>query len=275
MGDRLNEALVTLLGAKGDTLASALIGLGVVGAVVIAARAERRGERGVAMAVLALAALPYVAGALTDLSFVPGMLVAFPLAIGALLVPPRGKAQLVVVMAVGALPLVWAFQYLGGAGPQWGGRYILTSGVLLGVVATVRLRDDLPVVARGLTVLSIGVAALSVVWLGVRSRSVERLFDDLVAVDADVMVSRGAFLLREGGAATTGQRWLSVDSETTFKTAIDVAERSGASTLAVVEYGTEDVPDAAIPDGWTVVERRTFDLTGSPVGVVVLERSPP
>ena len=35
------------------------------------------------------------------------------------------------------------------------------------------------------------------------------------------------------------------------------------------------MPDAAIPDGWTVVERRTFDLTGSPVGVVVLERSPP
>ena len=108
------------------------------------------------MAVLALAALPYVAGALSDLAFVPGLFVAFPLAIGAVLVRARGKAQLVVVVAVGALPLVWAFQYLGGAGPQWGGRYILTSGVLLGVVATVRLRDDLPVVARGLTVLSSG-----------------------------------------------------------------------------------------------------------------------
>ena len=40
VGDRLQEALVTLLGAKGDTLASALIGLGVVGAVVLAARAD-------------------------------------------------------------------------------------------------------------------------------------------------------------------------------------------------------------------------------------------
>ncbi len=176
------------------------------------------------------------------------------------------------VIALAALPLVWAFQYLGGAGPQWGGRYTLTSAVLFGVVGTIGLRERVPVVARGLTLLSVGVAALAVVWLGVRSRSVDDLFDDLRAVEADVVVARGAFVLREGGAATVGEHWLSADSEDAYLVALDVAERSGADTLAVLEYGTATVPAAAAPPGWEEVEHLVLDLTGTPIGVAVYRR---
>ena len=51
----------------------------------------------------------------------------------------RGRPGRSRVMAVVALPLVWFFQYSGGAGPQWGARYTLLSGALLLVAATVVL----------------------------------------------------------------------------------------------------------------------------------------
>lgn len=270
--ERLREAMVTLVGVKGATGASVVIGVGVVLSIVVAARAEQRGDRRFAVTALVLAAIPYVAGAAADLAFVPGMLAAFPLALGAVLIRRAEIERLVVAMAVVALPLVWAFQYLGGAGPQWGGRYTLTSMVLLGTMATIGLRTRLPVVSAGLTALSLAIAASSVLWLGVRSRSVDTLFQDLRAIDADVLVARGAFLLREGGAATVGQRWLSVDSDVTYDVAIAAAEASGATRLAVLEYDADRLPDAAVPPGWTVVERDLLELTGRPVAVALLER---
>ena len=43
-------------------------------------------------------------------------------------------------VAVAALPIAWLAQYSGGADPQWGARYILTSGALLAIAGCVALR---------------------------------------------------------------------------------------------------------------------------------------
>ena len=54
------------------------------------------------------------------LGFLPGMFVASPLAAAGLAVLVRDRRLLPVgAIAVGALPLVWLFQYSGGAFPQW------------------------------------------------------------------------------------------------------------------------------------------------------------
>jgi hypothetical protein len=268
-GDRVGEGLVTLLGVKGDLASSWCIGIGLVAVLLLAVRAHRKGDLRLAGACFVLAAVVYLVSAISDFAFIPGLIPAFPLAIGAVLVRQHGDRALVLGVALGALPLVWAFQYLGGAGPQWGGRYILTSSVLLGTLALVSLTGRHTFIRRGLVTLSVGVNVLGVVWVGVRTRSVDALFDDLHAVDADVLVVRDAFLLREGGPVVLDEHWLTASGEEPFAFALEVAKRSGATTVAVVEPGAAAPPPSAIPAGWVEQERSVTELTGDPIGVVV------
>ena len=269
--ERVDQALVMTLGAKGDSIGSIVIGTAVVGLVLLGVRAERGGDRRLALIVVALAGVPLLVGAVSGLAFVPGLLVAFPLAVLALTSRPRGPSAWLVAIAVVALPVVWVTAYVGGGGPQWGSRYTLVSTLLLAVVATVGLLRRHPVVGRGVLVLTAGVSVLSVVWLGVRSRSVDALFEDLTAVDAEVVIARNGFLLREGGAATVGQPWLSTGDEEAFTLATEVAEAAGARRVAVVEYGAAAPPDEVVPDGWSEATRTESSLAGTGIGIVVYE----
>jgi hypothetical protein len=223
-----------------------------------------------ATVVFVLAGAVYVVSAVGDLGFVPGLMPAFPIAIGVMVHRPSDRSGVVATMAVVALPLVWAFQYLGGAGPQWGGRYTLVSAVLLGVLALEALRDEV-LLRRGLLALTALVTAIGLVWMGVRTRAVDDLFTDLAAVDADVLIARDAFLLREGGAVVLDEHWLTATGVDTYAVAVDVAERSGASTVAVVEPGATALPADAVPRGWQEVGHALLDLAGRPVAVVVFD----
>ena len=267
---RLGEAFQTSIGlVSGDAMLSALLGSGVVLAVLLAVRAERRADRRFAIVCLVAGAAVYVADAVGGLGFVPGLFIAFPLAILALV--PFGRspdARLVTAMALVALPLVYAFQYVGGAGPQWGGRYTLPSAVLLGVVGSVGLRDRLPTVGRGVIALSFGVTALGAGWVAVRSNGVDQFFDRLDRESAPVLVSRQAFLLREGGAEIVGRRWLSVSDEAGFTEAVGIARAVGVDEFSVLEWDGVAPPDTSLPDDVTEVRRTQLDFLGTPVGVV-------
>ena len=105
--------------------------------------------------------------------------------------------RLPTVIACVALPVVWAFQYSGGAGPQWGGRYELVSGALLVVVGVVALAGRRRALAAVLG-LSLFVTAFGVTWLSVRSQR-RGGFETIVARD-DQASSRPSPRLREGGA---------------------------------------------------------------------------
>lgn len=267
-GERLNDGLVTLLGVKGDTASSWSIGIGLVAVLLLAVRADRKGDQRLTQVCFSLAAVIYLVTALSDLSFIPGLVPAFPVALGAVLVRHHGNRAIVLGIALGALPLVWAFQYVGGAGPQWGGRYTLSSSLLLGTLGVVALSAQSDTVRRGLLGLSAGVAVLAVVWVGVRTRSVDHLFHDLRAVDADILIVRDAFLLREGGPVVLDEHWLTAAGEDQFATAIQVAEAAGAKTVAVVELGAAAPPPSSIPTGWQEEARSITDLSGDPIGVV-------
>src|SRR5207302_2400038 len=97
--------------------------------------AKRGGDRGPAvvggLGAVGLYAVRFSQG----LGFIPGMTAASPVAaVGLADGWANTNRRLLVAVALCALPIVWAFQFLGGAYAQWGGRYVLMSGFLLAVV---------------------------------------------------------------------------------------------------------------------------------------------
>src|SRR5690606_5824953 len=123
-----------------------------------------------AVAVAAAVALVRLA---SGIGFWPGLLATTPLAAVGL---ARGwgdpARRLVLGFALVPIPLVLAFQDTGGALPQWGGRYLLTTGFLLAVVG-VSCLPDLEVWARRAAVgAAVVITALGLAWLNVRSYQV-------------------------------------------------------------------------------------------------------
>ena len=127
------------------------------------------------------------------------MLTASPFAAIGLVLGWRKDVRIITVMAVAALPLVWMFQYSGGAGPQWGGRYTLLSGALLLVAATVVLEGH-----RAALVATVMLAALvtgfGLTWLSVRSHWAAHGIEQIVDRHDQAVISGEAHVLREGGA---------------------------------------------------------------------------
>lgn len=273
VAERFEEGLQTLVGlVAGDPVFSVLLGAAVVGALLAALRAEGRGDRTFAVVGLSAAASVYLADALGGLGFIPGLFVAFPLAAGALVVWNRGAhLRVVLAMAAGALPLVYAFQYLGGAPPQWGGRYTLASGSLFGIVALVGLRGHRPLVRRGVIAMSFLVTAFGFGWLVERSHGADDFFQQVVADAEPVVIARQAFLLREGGATLVGRRWLSVEDEQEFTRAVDLARSIGEERFTVLEWEEPAPPEAALPADVREVERFELSFVNTPVGMVTYE----
>ena len=115
-------------------------------------------------------------------------------------------------MAVAALPLVWAFQYSGGAGPQWGGRYTLLSGALLLVAATVVLEGHRNALVAACLVAAL-VTGFGLAWLSVRSHWVAHGIEQIVDRHDQAVISGEAHVLREGGAFYDDSRhWLTSTS---------------------------------------------------------------
>ena len=247
LATRAREALQTSIGlTSGDLAESVLLGLVVVVVLIVALRADDRGDRRFAIVAMAAAACVYLFDALGGLGFVSGLFLAFPIAVaGATLGAQRGPSRPVVLIALVALPLVYLVQYTGGAAPQWGGRYTLASAILLGVTGIVAL-EGRPGMARGLVALSLGITLLGVGWLGVRSRGVDAFFDDVIASAEPVVISRNAFLIREGGDAVVGRRWLSVADERAFVAAVGVARSAGEERFSVLEWGADAPPATAL-----------------------------
>lgn len=270
LGQRIEEGLQTFVGlVSGEPGLSILLGSGVVLAVVVAVRAERRSDRTFAIVALGAAAAVYAADAIGGLGFIPGALVAFPIAIAGLYLGSLStNGRIVVGMALLALPLAYLFMFLGASGPQWGGRYTLTSAILLGLAGLGGLVRRLPVVGRGLLVLTVAVTILGVAWVGVRSNRVDQFFEDVQATSESVVIARQAFLLREGGVAVVDQQWLSAENEEEFLEGVSIARQLGEERFTVLEWDGEAPPAAALPDDVREVSRDMLRFATTPVGVV-------
>ena len=225
------------------------VGLAVAIGYLVWCSARRR-ERTISIVLAALVAFIYLYRFSTGLGFVPGLVATTPLAAaGVVLGWSRTRAKLFVALALVPLPVVFFFQFPGGAAPQWGGRYILTTGTVLaavGVAASPRLEQWLRTFLVG---LSVAVTAFGLAWLSVRSHNVARAADVLESRPEAVLIQPQGFVAREFGATYGRKDWLSTAGAKDLPFAAQVAADSGAASFALVDadIGREPLDF----DGWT------------------------
>jgi hypothetical protein len=270
---RAKEALTTAVGINRFLTPTDWIVGGCLAALVMYAAwrllsADRDGRRLGGVAFVG-AVLLYVLRFGDGLGFVPGVLTASPLAAAGLAVAwaaRRWRTAAAIVLA--AVPVVWLFQFSGGANPQWGGRYLLVTGTVLVVGAAVVLAVT-PGTARVLLIaLAVAVTAAGIAWLSQRSHAVADAMRTLDAGSDTVLVSREAHLLREGGAFyRPDRRWLTAESDRELRRAAEIARASGAGHLAVVGVRGRDVKDR-LGDYVRRGTRQIEFLPGFPVVIV-------
>jgi hypothetical protein len=237
LATRVREGVVTTVGVLPRIDGGALLlGGALVAAVLAAIVMARRGEVVRAQALLIVAGLVYLLRASEGLGFVPGLFASTPVAVAALALRRTGSVErYVLAVALGALPLVWAFQYTGGALPQWGGRYVLASAVLLVAVGVAVLQASPAWLSRTILGGTVVLGAFSVGWLVERSHDVAGAFDELVARPEDVVVVRNGFFVREGGRRYSDRRWLTAVDDESLREAADVVAAAGLSSFVVLD----------------------------------------
>jgi hypothetical protein len=173
---------------------------------------------------------------------------------------PRERSRHLVVVAIAlvAAPIVLFFQFVGGAGPQWGGRYLLPSSLLLAVAGWVRLAAA-PARTRWLFIgLGVAVTGYGLAWLQVRSHQVDRAIAAIEARPEEVVVSSLGHLAREGGATYGDRRWL---TRLPGSTAEDLGRvLTGAATSSVVSVEVDDGSAVARIPGFRAVDRSDLQL---------------
>ena len=277
--ERVREGLITSVGLQ-PTLSwgSAAVGGAALLLLVYALRrADAPGARGPAAIAGAGAVGVYVVRFAQGLGFVPGMTAASPLAAAAALpsdrthVAQRTRRRLVAVVALVALPLVWAFQFRGGAPAQWGGRYVLVSGLLLTVLGVTAVERASRSVRAGSLGLAVAVTAFGLVWMASRTHEVADVEAALNRRPEAVIVSRVAHLAREGGAFYRygGRPWLTAVSDAQEDAAVDVVRRTAAPTFALIDARTAPAPAF---DGFISTARTELEFLGVRLQVTTYRR---
>ena len=245
--DRLTEAGYTLIGAAGSDRG---VVIGAVAVLLFAYGVVRsRTDARFGMALMAGAAIVFALRYADGLGFVPGLFVAWPLAVVAVVL--GGVRLWPAVVGAVALPLVVATQFRGGAAPQWAGRYVLTSGLLLAVAGAVVLGRERRLGAgalRAVVAACVVVTALGVAWLSVRSRGVDDAVTAINRRAEPVVVSSVAHLAREGGVTYGEKRWLTAIDGDLRQEAADMIEAAGEERFLLVQLASS--PRAEAPEGW-------------------------
>jgi hypothetical protein len=245
---RVEEAALTTLGLHPRLEASSyLLGAALLALLLMAALRGRSQDPGPARLALAGAMALYLVRALDGVGFVPGLVAAAPIAVvGAALGWGAGRWERRLPLAViAALPLVWRLQFTGGAAPQWAGRYVLPTTLVLMVIGATRLSELDVWVRRGFVVLAAGVTLFGVAWLSVRSHDVGRSGEALARRPEPVLVSRVAHLFREEGAWYGDRRWLTVPTSAEEPLLAPVLEGAGVAEFGWIDIGNDPPPAVA------------------------------
>jgi hypothetical protein len=259
LANRADEAMYTFT-SPGDAAGagSYVLGAGLLALLALFAVRSTQGShaRPIAVAAAAGAGAVYLIRAGDGLGFVPGLIAATPLAaVGLALAwrrrPPTGDPatvvevqervaadatrQLVIAVALLALVPTWALEFTGGAGPQWGGRYILTSGLLLATAGV----TCLPLMAKWArttaVALAVAVTVFGLSWMSVRTHDAARAEQALARRPEPLLVSRIAHLPREGGAYVNDRKWLTAVSDADETAAANVVTAAGYDRFGLVE----------------------------------------
>ena len=248
LADRVQQATTTATGLNGftvslDWIVGAAIVLLLGGGAWCLSRVD--GPRLLGGAAFAFATVLYALRFSDGLGYVPGFLVASPLAaVGIVLAWGRRDLWWPTAVACLALPLVWATAYSDSMRPQWGGRYELASGALLAVVAVVVLAGRRVALAAVLAV-SLLVTGFGLAFLVQRSHSIADGMEAIVARHDAAVISLEPQLLREGGAFYTPERhWLTANGPAQLRRAVRIVQDAGDRELALLVPGGVAAPAA-------------------------------
>ena len=133
-----------------------------------------------------------------------------------------------------ALPIVWLTDFTGGVIPQWGGRYILASGLLLGVVGIARTEDAARWARQFFVVLAVAVTVFGLVWMSDRTHEVAGAGAWIAARPEPVVISAVPFWLRESGSYEPDHRWLTVDTRANLDRAARVVTEAGFDRFGLI-----------------------------------------
>lgn len=274
LGERVSEAAITGAGPLGGTDALS-VGVAAIFAgslCWLALAASRRADlRPPAVLVASMYGLVAADLVVNGLRFVPGLLATTPLAALGLVAGLTGdRLRPVAIIAIGSLPLVWAVQYVGGAGPQWGGRYLLCSMVLLVVVALVGFEGDRRVLTA-LLAAGFVMSALSVAWLAVRTADVADAMDDVAGRSAAVVVFSDPFVPREGGPLAIQERWLAAPGSDARSEAALLLSTAGVSDFVFADLRARDASDFF--EGFESVSVDVVDFLGTPMTLTTFVES--
>ena len=276
---RIEESILTTVGLNssdaplGELLLGGLLVALTLAVVILSKRPDAvfRSRCKVVVAITtACALLLWMQG----LRFLPGVLTASPLAaIGLLSVRGDNPRRELATFALGALPLVWLTQFTGGAAPQWGGRYVLLSGLVLGVLGLRELSDRPRLVVGWALAFSLATTAFGSAWMVRRTHVFDRAMEELARRDDEVLISTSGFLLREGGGYYDPERrWLSVSSKEQLKRALAMAAAVSAQKISILSVG-EDPVDTGPEFTRLSVERVEF-FAGLPLTIVTVTPAP-
>ncbi len=243
---RASEAITTTIGLNRvpqsrDVVAGALV-VTLVAVAVWKSSSTDAASRRLGLAASGAAVVVYAALAANSLGFVPGLLTASPFALAGLVLAAKVDDRRFLAIALLALPLVWRFGWTGGANPQWGARYTLTSSVLLAVTAVVALRSSR---AGRIVVLAIAVAVTATgwAWLGQRSHGVARVGAHIAALNTPAVISTDAHFLREMGAFyEPHDRWLTATDRSELARAVRILSATGLRRFVLVRAAHDRAP---------------------------------
>ncbi|MCX7620286.1 MAG: hypothetical protein N2037_05500 [Acidimicrobiales bacterium] len=260
---RLQEALITVAGVFPSADPAALM-LGAIfaGCLVAAACLASRGHTRSAVVVAASAVGLYLLRLFEGLGFVPGLLPTTPLAaLGLAIGWNKNPIRFVLCCAVAPMPLVFATQYTGGALPQWGGRYLLVSGLLLTVVGLAERRA----LARSWRVFYLGCAFAitfaGLAWGVARTQAVGRAIEQLRKLDEPLLVAENGFLPREFGSTYPEQHWFGLSRQSDREVLYDLIDQVPVDRFGVVLSDSETNPPQL--DGWRLVGTVRVPFAGS------------
>lgn len=275
-GNRVQDIFATTVNLTPTLDASGFV-LGVISLAALVAFAiealrsapDERRLRIIGAIVVAL----YLFRVIDGLGFVPGLFAAAPIAaLGLVALRLRGPVRAVAATALLALPVVWVFQYRGGAVPQWGGRYQLVSGTILVIVGAVVL-ERLPRAVRATFVgVAVVITAFGLLWLHQRSREVGAASSALARQPQPVLVSTVAHLWREVGSSYGEHLTLTAATPEQLPVAARVVGDAGYRQLGLVVLASDAPPPELA--GWTPGARvQVLFLSGVPLDVITYDKA--
>ncbi|MEO7555329.1 MAG: hypothetical protein ABIV94_01830, partial [Acidimicrobiales bacterium] len=286
LGQRSRDSLLTFFGLfQGSDNLAILLGVVCVGGLVALALGVRQRSGAALRWGTALTVASYVMRVVSGTQFIPGTIPASPMAplgaVDGMRPGPGGQGgagalgRPLVLGSLAAAPLVWALSWRGDLVAQWGGRYTITTGILLTIVAAAALERRPPPRGAAVVVLLgavITVSMLGAIWHVQRARSVDSAMAAVNRVDPDVVIVTAIpHLGREAGTRYRDRRWLRLDEASQTPALAKVLLSSGVQAIDLMEL---DSTDAAPPvPGYVASTVRHVDYLGFDLRLTRYQRS--